>query len=82
MRSRRREARPGDRPPSAALVAAETGLPSLDEAPATDAAHIGNPGSDFMVDLLRIAGIDYVAAMPGSTFRGIHESIVNYAGDT
>lgn len=68
--------------PSAALVASETQAPSLDEAPATDTAHIGNPGSDFMVDLLRIAGIDYVAAMPGSTFRGIHESIVNYAGDT
>jgi len=68
--------------PSPALVAAETEAPSLNEAPATDAAHIGNPGSDFMVDLLRIANIDYVAAMPGSTFRGIHESIVNYAGDT
>ena len=68
--------------PSAALVASETEAPSLDEAPATDTAHIGNPGSDFMVDLLRIAGIDYVAAMPGSTFRGIHESIVNYAGNT
>lgn len=67
--------------PNAALVAAETAAPSLDEASATDAAHIGNPGSDFMVDLLKIAGIDYVAAMPGSTFRGIHESIVNYAGD-
>ncbi|WP_246797469.1 thiamine pyrophosphate-binding protein [Burkholderia perseverans] len=67
--------------PHAALVAAETEPPSLNEAPATDALHIGNPGSDFMVDLLRIAGIDYVAAMPGSTFRGIHESIVNYAGD-
>ncbi|MDR5822074.1 thiamine pyrophosphate-dependent enzyme [Caballeronia sp. LZ043] len=72
--------------PSPALVAAEAQgdalAPSLDEAPATDAAHIGNPGSDFMVDLLRIAGIDYVATMPGSTFRGLHESIVNYAGDT
>lgn len=67
--------------PNAALVAAETAAPSLLEAPAADATHIGNPGSDFMVDLLKLAGIDYVAAMPGSTFRGIHESIVNYAGD-
>ncbi|SDR48954.1 acetolactate synthase-1/2/3 large subunit [Paraburkholderia fungorum] len=67
--------------PHPALIAAETQAPSLMEAPAADAAHIGNPGSDLMVDLLRIAGIDYVAAMPGSTFRGIHESIVNYAGD-
>jgi thiamine pyrophosphate-dependent acetolactate synthase large subunit-like protein len=72
--------------PNAALVAAETQvlapMPSLSEPTATDSAHIGNPGSDFMVDMLRAVGIDYVAAMPGSTFRGIHESIVNYAGNT
>ena len=67
--------------PGARLIAAETQVPSLQEAPSADATHIGNPGSDFMVDLLRMAGIDYVAAMPGSTFRGIHESIVSYAGD-
>jgi acetolactate synthase-1/2/3 large subunit len=74
-------ARPSVSAPNAALVAAETQMPSLDEAPATDATHIGNPGSDFMVDMIRAVGIDYVAAMPGSTFRGIHESIVNYAGN-
>jgi acetolactate synthase I/II/III large subunit len=67
--------------PTARLIASETQPPSLLEAPASDSAHIGNPGSDFMVDLLRMAGVKYVAAMPGSTFRGIHESIVNYAGD-
>ncbi len=79
----RAPARPGPAigKPGATLAAAETEAPSLGEAPATDATHIGNPGSDFMVDLLCIAGIEYVAAMPGSTFRGIHESIVNYAGD-
>jgi thiamine pyrophosphate-dependent acetolactate synthase large subunit-like protein len=42
---------------------------------------VANPGSDFMVDLLKQAGIQYVAAMPGSTFRGLHESIVNYGGN-
>lgn len=67
--------------PSSALAAAEAALPSLHEPAATDALHIDNPGSDFMVDLLRRVGIDYVSAMPGSTFRGIHESIVNYAGN-
>jgi thiamine pyrophosphate-dependent acetolactate synthase large subunit-like protein len=75
------EHKPAVARPSAALAAAETQTPSLDEAPAPDAAHIGNPGSDFMVDLLKVAGIDYVAVMPGSSFRGIHESIVNYAGN-
>ncbi|PCE22252.1 thiamine pyrophosphate-binding protein [Paraburkholderia acidicola] len=67
--------------PSSALAARETLAPSLTEAPATDAQHVGNPGSDFMVDLLRIANVEYVAAMPGSTFRGIQESIVNYASN-
>lgn len=38
-------------------------------------------GSDLIVDLLRTFGIDYVAANPGATFRGLHESLVNYAGD-
>lgn len=67
--------------PHGGLVDAERQLPSLSEPPATDGAHIGNPGSDFMVDLLRLAGIDYIAAMPGSTFRGLHESIVTYGGN-
>src|SRR3984893_7711442 len=35
-------------------------------------------GSDFMVDVLRNLGIDYVAAIPGNTFKGLHESIINY----
>ena len=39
------------------------------------------PGSDFMVDVIRSLGIEYCAANPGSSFRGIHESIVNYAGN-
>jgi acetolactate synthase-1/2/3 large subunit len=45
------------------------------------AAQVKNPGSDFMVDLLKAADIPYVAVMPGSTFRGLHESIVNYGGN-
>ena len=40
-------------------------------------ALVTNPGSDFMVDLFKATGIKYVAAMAGSSFRGLHESIVN-----
>lgn len=36
-------------------------------------------GSDVIVDLLRDAGIEFVAFNPGATFRGIHDSLVNYA---
>jgi thiamine pyrophosphate-dependent acetolactate synthase large subunit-like protein len=34
-----------------------------------------------MVDVIRSLGIEYCAANPGSSFRGIHESILNYAGN-
>jgi acetolactate synthase I/II/III large subunit len=35
-------------------------------------------GSDLVVDLLRAAGIEHVALNPGATFRGLHDSLVNY----
>jgi acetolactate synthase I/II/III large subunit len=38
-------------------------------------------GSDLVVDLLKAVGIEYVAFNPGSTFRGIHDSLVNYGAD-
>jgi len=39
------------------------------------------PGSDFMVDVIKTLGIEYVASNPGSSFRGLHESIVNYGNN-
>ncbi len=39
------------------------------------------PGSDFMLDVIQSLGIEYVAANPGSSFRGLHESVINYAGN-
>ncbi|MFM2126427.1 MAG: hypothetical protein RL328_2878, partial [Acidobacteriota bacterium] len=39
------------------------------------------PGSDFMADVIRSLDIEYCAANPGSSFRGLHESIVNYLGN-
>src|SRR5262245_27838807 len=38
-------------------------------------------GSDFMVDVLKTLGFEYVAANPGSSFRGLHESMINYGGN-
>ena len=35
-------------------------------------------GSDLVVDLLRAMGIEHVALNPGATFRGLHDSLVNY----
>jgi thiamine pyrophosphate-dependent acetolactate synthase large subunit-like protein len=36
-------------------------------------------GSDLIVDVMKSLGIEYVALNPGSSFRGIHDSLVNYS---
>ena len=38
-------------------------------------------GSDLVVDLMKAHDIEYAAFNPGATFRGIHDSIVNYGGN-
>jgi acetolactate synthase-1/2/3 large subunit len=57
--------------------AAEQGAPPHFEGPSHTTC-----GSDFMVDVMRNLGIDYVAAIPGNTFKGLHESIINYGMTT
>lgn len=42
---------------------------------------IGRPGSDFMVDVIKATGIEYIASNPGSSFRSLQESIINYGGN-
>ena len=39
-------------------------------------------GSDVMVDAIKAQGIRYVSLNPGSSFRGLHDSIVNYGGNS
>jgi acetolactate synthase-1/2/3 large subunit len=39
-------------------------------------------GSDFMVDILKSLGIEYVCAVAGSSFRALHESVINYGGNS
>src|SRR5688572_13235852 len=38
-------------------------------------------GSDVMVDAIKALGFEYVCANPGSSFRGLHESLINYGGN-
>jgi thiamine pyrophosphate-dependent acetolactate synthase large subunit-like protein len=38
-------------------------------------------GSDVVVDLLRALGTRYVPLNPGSSFRGLHDSLVNHGGN-
>jgi thiamine pyrophosphate-dependent acetolactate synthase large subunit-like protein len=46
-----------------------------------DGATPVKPGADFMVDVLRSLDFEYCALNPGSSFRGLHESFINYAGN-
>jgi acetolactate synthase-1/2/3 large subunit len=49
-------------------------------APSTS-ARVPEYGSDLVVDLLKALGIEYAAFNPGASFRGLHDSLVNYGGD-
>ncbi|HLK82145.1 MAG TPA: thiamine pyrophosphate-dependent enzyme [Xanthobacteraceae bacterium] len=61
--------------PSARMAAAETGTPK-ELAKAT-----GPDGSDFMVDVIKTLDIDYVCSNPASSFRALHESLIDYGGN-
>src|ERR1700728_4011841 len=39
---------------------------------------IARPGSDFMVDIIKSIGFEFLCANPGNTFRSLHESVINY----
>ena len=55
------------------LVAETAALP--DE---RDVLTVEDPGSDFMVDVLKTLDFEYIAANPASSFRGLHESFISY----
>jgi len=46
-----------------------------------EGASTGTYGSDAVVDLLRAMGTRYVPLNPGSSFRGLHDSLVNHGGN-
>lgn len=50
---------------------------------ATGPQHANAPqfGSDLIAETLRDCGIPYVALNPGASFRGLHDSLVNYLGN-
>ena len=62
--------------PPAMSAEAETATPSL-----ADVMTAERTGSDYMVDVIKSLGFEYVCANPGSSFRAIHESIINYGGN-
>ena len=65
--------KPAVMPPTSAQLAAERETP-----PELEKLTTQKTGSDFMVDVCKTLNIDYMAACPGSTFRGLQESFINY----
>jgi thiamine pyrophosphate-dependent acetolactate synthase large subunit-like protein len=49
--------------------------------PATSEKRTPEYGSDLVVDVLKALGVEYAAFNPGASFRGLHDSLVNYGGD-
>ena len=72
-------ARPAATPatPGGAQLRADTEPPPTGGSPRL----VEKPASDFMVDVIKTLGIEYAAANPGSSFEGLHESIINYGGN-
>jgi acetolactate synthase I/II/III large subunit len=62
--------------PSAAALAAENDPVSSDVLVSGQ-----HPGSDHMVDVIKSLGFEYAIATAGSSFRALHESLVNYGGN-
>lgn len=50
--------------------------------PERGAMSIERPGSDFMVDVVKQLDLGFISANPGSSFRSLHESLVNYGGNS
>ncbi len=58
--------------------------PVVESDPPADAEvlTLDRSGSDFMVDVIKSLGIEYVCAVAGSSFRALHESVINYGGNS
>lgn len=65
---------------AAPQAAAAAAAPQASAAPAVEVMTTEKPGADFMVDALKTLGFDYICANPGSSYRGLHESMANHGG--
>jgi thiamine pyrophosphate-dependent acetolactate synthase large subunit-like protein len=72
-------------PPSATARAvsndADPAVASV-ERPTPAGANAPGFGSDVIADALRSLDIPYIALTPGASYRGLHDSIVNYLGNS
>ena len=69
-------ARPSAVAPNAQVAAAETGTPQEPKH-----GEGGRACSDFMVDVIKTLDIKYLPCNPASSFRALHESLIDYGGN-
>ncbi len=68
---------PSALPPNEHVAAAETGVPNI-----PPYSTEGRPGSDFMVDVIKTLDIKYLPANPASSYRALHESLIDYGANS
>ena len=51
------------------------------ERPLPSGANAAAFGSDVVADTLRALDVPYIALNPGASYRGLHDSLVNYLGN-
>ncbi len=66
-------------PARAAVTAARAAAPI--ERPTPSGANAPGYGSDVVAETLRALEIPYIALNPGASYRGLHDSIVNFLGN-
>ena len=76
-----RRARPPRRRRRAIRCRCRTAWPRPRRPPALEPLTDGKSGSDFMIDCIKTLGFEYMASNPASSFRGLHESLINYGGN-
>jgi acetolactate synthase-1/2/3 large subunit len=68
---------------ASSIAPAGRGAPLPDTAtetlpPPADPIQQSSSGGDFMLDVMKTLDFDYITETPASTFRGLHEAIINY----
>jgi acetolactate synthase I/II/III large subunit len=66
---------------ASAPTLAKPPLPA-DSSSSAEVLTVDRPGSDFMVDVLKSLNFEYLCANPGNSFRSLHESLINYGGNS
>ena len=68
-------------PPTAGRAAPLPDIAAETMPPVADPNQQSSSGADFMLDVLKTFDFDYVTETPASTFRGLHEAIINYGAN-